>query len=324
MFGLRAFDKTKAVTRMLPGSSPCELRLMVPDDKLGKDGFHDVMIENLSGTLAWRSSYVSPAEVTSLRRQWPKAVFETLRRRAPDIERLRRDAPNRTDKAFRYSGPGYCGVCDIRIHSPLDAHMLACHLELGQLWRCPVTWCAVWKGSGRACLEHLAEKHGGSTLEIKTNVAQFFPPWTVTRDVWHDSLRPDISGVAVDALLFHEAGSRLVHRNRVYKDPFPHPAFRDGVIPRLLSSVCRAMAIARLTHLRLSVPLSGAPPGKVPESCYPEAESAVTQPLPRRVSFAEDVDTLTTRDALPESSETSPPLTQPGWRNWRNIRRCGR
>ena len=110
VFGLRAFDKTKAVMRMLPGSPPCELRLMVPDDKLGKDGFHDVMIENLSGTLAWRSSYVSPAEVTSLRRQWLKAVFETLRRRAPDIERLRRDAPYRT--AFRYSGPGYCGVCD--------------------------------------------------------------------------------------------------------------------------------------------------------------------------------------------------------------------
>ena len=149
-------------------------------------------------------------------------------------------------------------------------------------------------------------------LEIKTNVAQFFPPWTVTRDVWHDALRPDVSGVAVDALLFHEAGSRLVHRYRVYKDPFPHPALCDGVVPRLLSSVCRAMAIARLTHLRLaSIPLSGAPPGKVPESCYPEAESDVTQPLPRRVSFAEYVDTLHTKDDLPVSSETSPPLMQP-------------
>ena len=116
VFGLRAFDKTKAVTRMLLGLLLCELRLMIPDDKLGNDGFHDVMIENLSGIPAWRSSYVSPGEVTSLRRQWPKAVFETLRRRAPDI-----------DKAFRYSGPGYCGVCDIRIHSPLDAHMVACH-----------------------------------------------------------------------------------------------------------------------------------------------------------------------------------------------------
>ena len=81
----------------------------------------------------------------------------------------------------------------------------------------------------------------------KNQRSPVFPPWTVTRDVWPDALRPDVSGVAVDALLFHEAGSRLVHRYRVYRDPFPHPALRDGVIPRLLSSVCRAMAIARLT-----------------------------------------------------------------------------
>ena len=53
--------------------------------------------------------------------------------------------------------------------------MIASHLELGQLWRCPVTWCAVWKGSGHACLEHLEEKHGGSALKITTNVAQFSP-----------------------------------------------------------------------------------------------------------------------------------------------------
>ena len=81
VFGLRAFDDKKPVTRMLPGSSLCELRLMLPDEILGNDGFHDVIIENLSGTPTWRSSYISPAEVTSLRRQWPKAVFDTLRRR---------------------------------------------------------------------------------------------------------------------------------------------------------------------------------------------------------------------------------------------------
>ena len=111
-------------------------------------------------------------------------------------------------------------------------------------------------------------KTWGIDTRNKNQRGPVFPPWTVTRDVWHDALRPDASGVAVDALLFHEAGSRLVHRYRVYMDPFPHPALRDGVIPRLLSSVCRAMAIARLTHLRLSIPLSGAPPGKVPESCF--------------------------------------------------------
>ena len=51
---------------------------------------------------------------------------------------------------------------------------------------------------------------------------------TVTRDVWQTAHRPDVSGIAVDARLFHEAGCRLVHRYRVYEDPFPHPALRGG------------------------------------------------------------------------------------------------
>ena len=77
-FGLRAFDSKKPLTRMLPGSSPCDLRLMLPDSKVGTDGFHDVLIENLSASPAWRSSHISPADVTALRRRWPKAVFRTM------------------------------------------------------------------------------------------------------------------------------------------------------------------------------------------------------------------------------------------------------
>ena len=61
VFGLQAFDAAKPVTRMLHGSSPCELRLMLPDYKLGTDGFHDILVENLSGTPTWRSSHVAPA-----------------------------------------------------------------------------------------------------------------------------------------------------------------------------------------------------------------------------------------------------------------------
>ena len=37
-FGLRAFDSKKPLTRMLPGSFPCELRLMLPDSKIATDG----------------------------------------------------------------------------------------------------------------------------------------------------------------------------------------------------------------------------------------------------------------------------------------------
>ena len=219
VFGLRAFNEDSPITRMLPGSTRCELWLMQPDAKLGMDGFHGIIIDNLTA---------SP----------------TLSRRAPDVERLRRKARKRSDQAFRHSGPGYCTVCEERVYTALDAHMIAFHLELAQLWRCPVEWCAVWKGSVRACLEHLTEKHGDSTSMAMKNVARFFPPWTVTRSVWLHALRPEVSGIAVDALLFNEAGRRLVHRYRIYKDPFPHPALRDGVVPRLLSCVGRAMAIA--------------------------------------------------------------------------------
>ena len=116
----------------------------------------------------------------------------------------------------------------------------------------------------------------------------------MTRDVWHDALRPDISGIAVDALLFHEAGSQLVHRYRVYKDPFPH-----------------------LAHLRISIPSSGAPAGRVPMECFPLATAPVSQAR-RRVSFADEVTTLNEEeinmrnaDESPEVPPVSQPLTPP-------------
>ena len=68
-----------------------------------------------------------------------------------------------------------------------------------------------------------------------------------------------------------------MHRYRVYKDPFPHSAPRGGgggVLPRLLSFVVRAMAIAQLTQLNISIPATGAPPGQVPAECFPGGVSS--------------------------------------------------
>ena len=73
IFGLRAFDDKLPLARMLPGSNPCELRLLLPDSKICMDGFHDVVIENLSASFTWRSSHVMPADVTALRQRGPKA-----------------------------------------------------------------------------------------------------------------------------------------------------------------------------------------------------------------------------------------------------------
>ena len=88
---------------MMPGSTPCELRLLLPDAILGTDGFHGVLIDNLAASPYWRSSHILTADVTALRRRWPKAVFKELVHRAPEVEHLRWNARNRSDQAFRHN-----------------------------------------------------------------------------------------------------------------------------------------------------------------------------------------------------------------------------
>ena len=133
VFGLKAFDEKMPVTRMLPGSSPCDLRLLIPDTKIGQDGFHDVVIENLIGTATWRSRHVSPSDVIALRRRWPQAVFQVMKKRSVE---LRRQAYAGLQTAYRYTGRGYCPVCDIRTEHSLDSHMMCYHLDWSSGARC--------------------------------------------------------------------------------------------------------------------------------------------------------------------------------------------
>ena len=237
VFGLKAFDENMPITRMLPGSSPCELRLLLTDTNIGKGGFHDVVVENLIGSSTWRLRHVSPSDVIALRRRWPRAVFQVMKERGTELEDLRRQAYTGLQWAYRYAHPGYCPECKTRTDSSLKSHMMCCHLGLGQLWRCPVEWCAVWKGSVRECRDHVNDKHSGSATLDFENVSRSFPAWTVTRKFWEQALKPEISGIAVDVRLFHESGRRLVHKYRVHQDPIPHPALREGKIAKLLSFV---------------------------------------------------------------------------------------
>ena len=117
-------------------------------------------------------------------------------------------------------------------------------------------------------------------------MSKSFPAWTVTREFWEQALKPEISGIAVDVRLFHESGRRLVHRYRVYRDPLPHPALREGRITKLFSFLNRAMVIAQLTHLRIAIPSSGNPPGEVPSDCFPTTTETSVTKKPRRVTFS--------------------------------------
>ena len=105
---------------------------MLPDSKIAMDGFHDIVMENLAASPTWRCGHISPEDVTSLRRRWPKAVFRTKQKRSKEVEKLRRLARRRPEWAFRHSDPGFCSICQEDIASALDIHMTNSHLELGQ------------------------------------------------------------------------------------------------------------------------------------------------------------------------------------------------
>ena len=76
-----------------------------------------------------------------------------------------------------------------------------------------------------------------------------------------------------------------------------------GLLPRLISFVGRAMAIAQLTHLHISIPASGAPPGQVPEECFPRGTLSRGLMDPRRVAFASGVTILGGKPPLKQSPD---------------------
>ena len=52
------------------------------------------------------------------------------------------------------------------------------------------------------CRDHFNDKHSGSETIDFDHVSKAFPAWTVPRDFWNKALRPEISGIAVDVMLF--------------------------------------------------------------------------------------------------------------------------
>ena len=137
--------------------------------------------------------------------------------------------------------------------SNLSRHIIEHHLELGQLWRCPVEWCLVWKGTAQDCMDNVCGKHNAAKLVELKMLGKFFSPWIVSWETWCVALHLSLSGVATDVKLFHQYGRRLVHRYWIYKDPLSHVALQGSVIRQLSAFVNQAMTVARLASLHLSI-----------------------------------------------------------------------
>ena len=145
----------------------------------------------------------------------------------PDVMGLRALRPN---TAIVKVMSVHCGKY---IQQNLGKHIALYHMELAQLWRCPVMWCTVWKGTAQDCIDHLRRTHDAPQVVNAANLARYFPPWTVTREQWSEMTRPTISGVAIDTLLFSRIGVPLFHRYRIISRSGTHAAFRGTYMLRL-------------------------------------------------------------------------------------------
>ena len=130
-------------------------------------------------------------------------------------EILLHDMGEECKERFGCTQSGNCTHCGKYIQIDLGKHIACYHLELAQLWRCPVMWCTVWKGTAQDCIDHMRRTHKVPLSVKAANLAMYFPAWTVTRDQWSKMLMPCISGVAIDTLLFSCVGSPLCHRYRL-------------------------------------------------------------------------------------------------------------
>ena len=176
-----------------------------------------------------REPTVTPADMTRLRELWPPEIFNHMRWFQQDLELMRKSAK----REFSQLRPMPCKFCGKVIRVDMYRHVARLHLDLVQLWRCPIAWCTTWKGSPQDCLEHVRNGHDVPWISKTASIEKYAPPWTVRRELWTDSLRVEHSGISTDILLFSQLGLSLRQHYRVYRGGLPHAVFRTDYMQRL-------------------------------------------------------------------------------------------
>ena len=100
---------------------------------------------------------------------------------------------------------GNCfGVCGLTHR--LNRHVARLHLDLVQLWRCPIAWCTTWKGSPQDCLEHVRSRHDAPWVSKTASIEKYAPPV--------DCPSPVMDRFVTDRAFRHINGYALVQRGR--------------------------------------------------------------------------------------------------------------
>ena len=245
--GLQALRPSAAICKVMTIPNSNCVRIVTPDEHVST-GFHEILVYDM-GQEEW--PHVPLSEIGCLRLDWPKDLFAFVGRYQLELEQMRKVCRDRF-------GPAACTcpTCEKYIQVNLGKHVALYHLDLAQLWRCPVDWCPVWKGTSQDCVDHMRRAHNTPVSVKAGNLAQWFPPWTVTREQWHSMSRPSVSGIAIDTFLFSRIGMPLFHRYRVFDRLGSHPAFRGPYMSRLFTFLKESDAESiRRSHRRKLPPV---------------------------------------------------------------------
>ena len=134
------------------GRDSRSVRFLVPDSRGVDRSYHDVTVVDMEDE---RELMVVSTDMTRLRELWPAEVFSHMKWYQQDLEQMRKSAK----KQYSQTRPMPCRFCDKIIWVDMYRHVARLHLDLVQLWRCPIARCTTWKGSPQDCLEHLRNGH---------------------------------------------------------------------------------------------------------------------------------------------------------------------
>ena len=233
VMGLRAVRPNAAVAKVMSvWNSQC-IRVVIPDEHV-ICGYHDILIHDMGDE---DLPFVSLSELDYLCRTWPRAVFAFMQ----DLELKRKECTER----FGCTQSGNCTHCGKYIQMDLGKQIAFYHLELAQLWRCPVMWCTVWKGTAQDCIDHMRHTHKLPLSVKAVNLAKYFPAWTVSREQWSKMMMPCVSGVANDTLFFSRVGSPLCHRYQLISRTGSHTAFWGTYLKYLWSFIEESDSVGR-------------------------------------------------------------------------------
>ena len=184
VLGMRVHYEDAELTRVLPGRAQKSVRVLVPDARAKPRGFHDVTLVDMTNVAG---PAVLTADMSHLRRQWPTSLLTGMTRRQTDLELLRRECKCR----FRDMQSGVCTYCRRHIMHDMARHVSMYHLDLGQLWWCPVLWCSYWKGTPQDCIDHIRLRHhvgltlSGEVVPAMDSYANSMKCGVEAECVWH-------------------------------------------------------------------------------------------------------------------------------------------